>query len=246
MKGLILASGRGSRLGSLTEQSNKCFQQVKGKTLFEYQVQALNLLGINEIGITTGYLRENFKELPYETFYNADWIRTQMVYSLFLASDWIQQGCIVSYSDIFYFGDYLASLLTNKNPIAIAYDPNWLALWKKRSAYPLNDAETLVIDDNGYVKEIGLRPRRIEDIQGQYMGLIYFSSVGARIVRDELISLKPHKMRAYSMTQFLQSLVRKGLPLLAVPYKGIWGEVDTPSDLNLYNEAEFGSWNRPE
>ena len=37
---------------------------------------------------------------------------------------------------------------------------------------PLEDAETLKIDKNGNIKELGKKPSNFDDIEGQYIGLI--------------------------------------------------------------------------
>ena len=37
---------------------------------------------------------------------------------------------------------------------------------------PLEDAETLVMDNNNYVLELGKKPNNYDKIQGQYTGLI--------------------------------------------------------------------------
>ena len=55
MKAIILAAGRGSRLGGLSDDNPKCFNEVGGKKLLEWQIAALNSSGIKDIVIVTGY-----------------------------------------------------------------------------------------------------------------------------------------------------------------------------------------------
>ena len=55
MKTIILAAGRGSRMGNLTDEKPKCLLEVFGKPLIEHQIEALTKGGIEDIAIVTGY-----------------------------------------------------------------------------------------------------------------------------------------------------------------------------------------------
>ena len=52
MKGLILASGRGSRLMPLTRTVPRCMIPVNGKTIFERQILSLKSVGVTDIVVT--------------------------------------------------------------------------------------------------------------------------------------------------------------------------------------------------
>lgn len=58
MKAVILAGGRGTRLGNLTHEIPKPMIRVMGKPLLEYQVELLRDHGINEIWILVNYLKD--------------------------------------------------------------------------------------------------------------------------------------------------------------------------------------------
>ena len=53
MKAIILAAGRGSRMGELSEDSPKCLVEVCGRTLLSWQIAALHGAGIEDIGLIT-------------------------------------------------------------------------------------------------------------------------------------------------------------------------------------------------
>ena len=63
MQAIIMAAGKGSRLGSLTEGKPKAFAEIKGKKLIDYNLGLLEKYGIDEIIIVTGYKCEAFEEL---------------------------------------------------------------------------------------------------------------------------------------------------------------------------------------
>ena len=56
--GLILAAGKGTRMGSLCEYKPKPLLEVAGKSLLEWQVLNFNACGIKKIGINVHHLSE--------------------------------------------------------------------------------------------------------------------------------------------------------------------------------------------
>lgn len=236
MKAIILAAGRGSRMKSLTDERPKCMVELRGKTLLEWQLAALRDAGISEIAIVTGYKRELLAEQGLIEFHNPRWAQTNMVSSLACAQAWLQdEPCIVSYSDIFYSPAAVQSLMTCKASLAVTYDPNWLALWTERFGDPLLDAETFRLNADDTLAEIGNKPRSVDDVQGQYMGLLRFTPEGwAEVVRLRSV-LTPEQSDKVHMTNTLQQVIDAGrVPIQAVAYSGEWGEVDSAEDLFVY------------
>lgn len=223
---------------SLTKDKPKCLIKVQGKTLLERQIQLFHKSGINEIAIVTGYKNEMLSVYNLIEFYNSNWTNTQMVESLALASDWLENDqCIVSYGDIFYDKSAIKSLLQLKNNvnIALVYDLNWLKLWKSRFGNPLIDAETFRINSNNNLIEIGNKPNLISEIQGQYMGLLRFTPEGWKEFQNVRNLTSKKKASLMDMTETLQLfLLKSSMPIYTVPYDGLWGEVDTESDLKFY------------
>ncbi|AQS07136.1 NTP transferase domain-containing protein [Clostridium beijerinckii] len=238
MKAIVLAAGRGSRLGSLTNDNPKCLTELFGKSLIEWQVKALNEAGINEIAIVRGYKKEkiNIKNATY--FDNDIWDKTNMVMSLYKADEWLQKyECIISYSDIIYKSEVIDLLKNNYCDISITYNTNWLKLWKARFKDPLLDAESFRIDDKGKLLEIGKRVDSIEEIQGQYMGILKFKPSGWKKVKAYLDSLSEQEQNKMDMTSLLNKLIERDIEICTIPSSGIWLEVDNENDLNLYKNS---------
>jgi choline kinase len=233
MKAIILAAGRGSRMKDLTEERPKCLVELRGKALLDWQLEALRAAGITEIAIVTGYKRELLADRGLTEFHNARWAETNMVSSLACAQDWLQaEPCIVSYSDIFYSPTAVQSLMTCAAPMAVTYDTNWLELWTKRFGDPLLDAETFRLTPEHTLAEIGNKPTTVDEVRGQYMGLLRFTPEGWKEVlriRDGLTEAQCDKMH---MTGTLQKVIDAGeVTIAAIPYAGEWGEVDSAEDL---------------
>lgn len=62
MKALILAAGRGKRLGELTQTKNKCLLEVNGRPLIASSLDYASQLDISEIIIIVGYQAEKIKK----------------------------------------------------------------------------------------------------------------------------------------------------------------------------------------
>lgn len=231
---IILAAGRGSRMREMTAEQPKCFARLHGRRLLDWQLDAIRGAGIDSIAIVRGYLRESFDE-PVHYFENPAWSSSNMVRTLLQAGEWLQrEDCIVSYSDIVYTPATVAALMKTDGDLAIAYDPAWLQLWSQRFADPLADAESFRL--NGDVLEtIGERCASVEEIQGQYMGLLKFTPNGWRKVTELLRGHSEAEIDRLDMTSLLRKGLAAGWRIHLCPVVGPWGEVDEPGDLALYH-----------
>jgi choline kinase len=235
MKAIILAAGRGSRLGNLTEDKPKCMVALKGKPLINYQIDALTKSGINDIAVVGGYLKEKIFHPQITRFFeNKNWHKTNMVSSLFAAHNWLKKyNCIVSYSDIFYTYLTVKKLKLSKEDISITFDKNFMELWKKRFDNPLDDLENFKVDQKNCLTEIGGKSSDISEIEGQYMGLLKFTPRGWEKVR---IMLEDRKIDNLDMTTMLNLLIQNGVIINAIAINDSWGEIDNVSDLKLYEK----------
>ncbi|MBK3732703.1 choline kinase [Azospirillum brasilense] len=237
MKAILLAAGRGSRLGTATDTHPKCYVSLHGRPLVRWQIEALTAAGIGEIAVVRGYLADFWdrQELPVSRFFTNDrWQQTNMVASLACADDWLAAApCVVSYTDIVYSPGSVRRLMAAPGDIAITYDPNWLSLWSRRFADPLDDAETFRVDARGRLVEIGARPKSLAEVEGQYMGLLRLTPAGWRTVTDYLGGLPAAEADRLDMTGLLSRLLSRGVEIQAVPIADPWCEVDQPSDLTV-------------
>ncbi len=236
MRALILAAGRGSRMGPLGEDRPKCLIQLAGRPLLERQITALRRGGVDEIGIVRGY-RAEMLDFPGLTFFdNARWAETNMVMSLATAASWLRASCvIVSYADIFYRAELVRALAAAAGPLTITYDKSWRDLWARRFADPLADAETFRVGAQGELLEIGGKTRRMEEIEGQYMGLLKFTPRAWRAVDALLGTLSAPVRDRLDMTALLgRLLARRAVAIGTLGTDGNWGEMDSLADVEIY------------
>lgn len=236
MRALILAAGRGSRMGRLSDDRPKCLVDLNGQSLIERQVAALRRGGVDEIGVVRGYRAEMIDLPGLSYFANERWAETNMVMSLTAAAPWLRSGSvIVSYADIFYRSELVRGLAGAPGQLIISYDRAWRGLWTRRFANPLADAETFRIDGAGQLLEIGGKTTRIEDIEGQYMGLLKFTPAAWSAVETLLSTLDAPIRDRLDATGLLRRLLTGNeLPIGTFGTDGQWGEIDNPEDVALY------------
>lgn len=241
MKVIILAAGRGSRLGERTKDRPKCMCELGGRTLLERCLDTLEKAGISraDIGIVTGYRSDMFRAEGVAWFHNADWERTNMFCSLTMAREWLEgETCIVCYSDIVFAPEAVEKLRESGAPLAITSYSGYWDLWKLRMDDPLEDLETFRTDGAGRLLEIGLKPAGPADIQGQFMGLLRFTPESWGWVEETIRHPLPKPVDKLDMTMLLQGMLGRGYPVQAIPTDALWLECDSEQDIAAY-EREF-------
>jgi len=239
---LILAAGQGTRLRPLTNDKPKCLVPLLGKSLLDRQVDTIKKCGVNDIHIATGYRADQIEALGFSTSINNRFDSTNMVESLFSALPFIEKegDLIIAYGDIVYEPKNLVALLACDDEIALMIDSKWRDLWSLRLENPLDDAETLLTDEDGYVTELGKKPDSYEQIQGQYTGLI---KIRGEKIDDFVKFYQSLDRNAYFdgkdfdnmyMTSFLQLLIDSGWQAKAVLVENGWLEIDSVEDLSQY------------
>lgn len=234
-----LAAGQGTRLRPITDDRPKPLVELGGQSLLKRNIETLERAGVEDQLVVTGYRADEIRDLGYDTVHNEDYDETEMVYSLFCAADRFpaNRDLLISYGDILYDESVVDSLLSCDAPVCVVIDRQWRELWADRFDDPLDDAETLAIDDGNEITEIGATPDGYEDIEGQYIGLIKIHSEYVDEIESIYESLSDGGTKSVEMTAFLQHLIDTGWAVQAVPVEGKWLEVDTISDLEYYRET---------
>ena len=237
-KVIILAAGEGTRLRPYTLDRPKCMVEIDGVSLIDRQLEVLKSEGIDDIVIIGGYKSEMLKRGDIKLKVNARYFETNMVWTLFSAEEELEGDVIVSYGDIVYSKNILKALIKSKADIAVTIDKKWEGYWRERNENPLDDAETLKLRKDGTISEIGQKPSSLEEIEGQYMGLMKFSSEGVRQIKSAFHSalesgkLLGKEVENSYMTDLLQSIVSIGGKVASVQIDEDWVEVDTVEDLH--------------
>tara|TARA_B110000444_G_C18800608_1_gene577255 strand:+ start:264 stop:1025 length:762 start_codon:yes stop_codon:yes gene_type:complete len=251
MKAIILAAGKGTRLGKLTLDKPKGMLDFMGKTLLEHQIAIYRLAGFTDITIIRGYKKNkiDYKDIKYID--NDLYDETNMIESLICARDQINDDCIISYSDILFSANLLASLVQNKSSVVITVDSDWKKYWEQRYGCLTEDLEDLQIKNNKVIK-IGQPVTESKSLDYRYVGLNKFTLEGMRqmlsfydkkkLLKEQWKSSGNQFKNGY-MTDILQEMIDDNVEVTPHFTKNEWLEIDTESDYivakELYLNKEF-------
>lgn len=247
MKAIVLAAGMGSRLGEHTKEKPKCLVPLAGKPLLEYQLEALRTI-TDDIVIVRGYMGHliNYPGIRY--YENADYANTNMVGSLMAARSEFEGDCLLCYSDIVYEPRVLDQIQKASSSVGIAVDTDYQDYWKARLGDVQKDSESLQLDDQGRIIEIGRPNPPSDQMHARYVGLLKFDGEGAEAfkrVHDKHASAQAHKndrwynsrsFRLAYMTDIAQAMIDDGVDVRAIKIQRGWIEMDTEEDFQIYHE----------
>jgi phosphoenolpyruvate phosphomutase len=247
---LILAAGEDPALGELVRDRPKCMLDIRGKSILERQIQALNASGIKEIAVVRGYEKEKI-DLPHLRYYDNDRYReTGELASLAMAEDELRGPIVCLYGDVIFDDAIVGRLLRARGDLVIVVDRAYYDVVREGRAEARS--HDLVVTEAppsaGYrfvpstssvrVERIGQRLRP-EEADGEFIGLAMFSERGARLVRETYQDLARSHHGAFheadslaqaSLTDLLQELIDRGHEVICVDvYKG-WMEIDSFED----------------
>lgn len=236
-KVILLVAGEGKRLRPHTLDRPKCMVEIDGISLIERQIKILKTMKLDNILMIGGYKANMLKRNDADLKINDRYHETNMVWTLFSAEDEFEGEVIVSYGDIVYSSKILKALLKSDSDIAVTVDTDWKNYWQARNENPLDDAESLKLDSVGDIIEIGKKPKSINEIDAQYMGLMKFSQKGINQIKKifhnalEVGDLLGKPIETAYMTDLLQATIDEGYSVHSVPVSGGWIEIDTVEDL---------------
>ena len=233
---VFLAAGKGKRIYK-NIKTNKCLIKINKKTIIENLIENIPKSKRNKITIVTGFnsnkIIQKTKKYRVNYIYNPKFQTTEMVETLKLALKNINEDILFSYSDIFYGKELISKILNkNNNNILVPINMNWRQIWKIRNKPIFNDAESLIIRKNK-ILEIGNKIKKIEKVQGQFMGLLFIP----KLLREDILKiLNNKKFQKFQTTKLINYLIKKGFSISAIQLKTHWYEFDDLDDLNNYRK----------
>lgn len=229
---IILAAGRGSRLGGEAEGASKALIDVGGETIIRFQIRQLRAAGIDDLTVVTGFkvdeVREHLAGEEIEFIHNPEYATTNSLHSLSLARERALGGTLVLNSDVLFHPECLRRLLAQdwQNAILVDFESE------------LSDEEMKVrVDANNVVTAISkeLTP---EPGMGENLGIIRMGAEGARAFFDCAADLIATGEKRAWAPHCIQLLIGK-TPFHAVAVNGLpWTEIDFPADL-VYAREEI-------
>ena len=155
MKAIILNSGLGHRMGSITDTHPKCMTEISSdNTILSRQLKKLAAFGIDQVVMTTGYYNSILEEyckglhLPIRfTFVNNPvYDKTNYIYSIYCAKDVLKDDdVILMHGDLVFEPLVLEAILDSK-----------VSCMAVSSTLPLPDKDFKAVIKDGRIEKIGI------------------------------------------------------------------------------------------
>jgi choline kinase len=250
-KAIIVAAGRGKRLGNETDEIPKCMVKVAGRSILHWQLRALEEAGVEDIVVVRGY-RGNLITAPgYKLRFieNPEWERNNILASLMYAAAEMPGGFYFSYSDIVFAPSVAAQLRAETSAagpdVALIVDRRWEDAYVGRTLHPVSEAELARVVETPTgpaVTRVGKQAVPREDAAGEFIGLARFSARGAAALQatwDQALRTvglespfgRAATLRQTYLTDALNAMAETGVQLAPVFIDGTWREIDTQQDL---------------
>jgi len=128
MQAIILAAGMGKRLKELTKDNTKCMVRVNGVSLIERMLRQLDALNLQRIILVVGYEGQKLKDYvdtlsvhtSIEYVNNPIYDKTNNIYSLYLAKDYLMRDNTLLLESDLIFEDELLQMLIDDSRDTLA------------------------------------------------------------------------------------------------------------------------------
>lgn len=230
MQAIIMAAGKGSRLGSLTENTPKSLLEIKGKKLLDINIAMLHKYGIWDITIVTGFEDQKFieatKGVPGITLiYNPFYEFTNVIGSYYMGMKQLHDDFIYLHADTICDISVFDELLRADGDIVLPVDTK-----------PCDDEAMKVRLEDGKIVEI-IKQMPIEVAAGEFIGIAKIKKNVIGDLNNSTIGVLRDKIFTSYFEGALQRVFdMKKYDVRMIETKGrFWGEVDFLED---YQRAE--------
>jgi len=227
---VVLAAGRGTRMGALTADLPKPLLAVAGRPLIAHVLGGLAAAGVRRAVVVTGYLGERVEAalgdgagLGLRLDYCRQARPDGTARALLLAAARLDDApFVLSWGDILvpapFYGEFLDAFAARPCAAQLAVnavdDP-----WRGAAVYLAPD---------GRVTRLEEKPPRGSSTTG-------WNNAGIMLFTPEILDyarrVAPSPRGEYELPQAVTQMVHDGRPVYAVPVRGPWSDVGTPQDL---------------
>ena len=238
MQAIILAAGMGKRLKELTKYSTKCMVRVNDVPLINRFLMQLDSLNLKRIVLVVGYkaneLREHIDTLniktPVEYVENTIFNKTNNIYSLYLAKDYLcMDDTLLLESDAIFEDSVLTKLLENPYPN--------LALVDKYQSWM--DGTVVILEADNRIKSfISKKHFKYKDIH-LYYKTVNIYKFGREFSQSYYVPFLEAYCKALGHNEYYEQVLKvvamlDNAPIKALPLNGEkWYEIDDIQDLDI-------------
>lgn len=251
IEALVIAAGRGSRLGDLTSERPKCLLALGRSTILGTIKTGLTNVGATSITGVVGYRSELLVPFFDAVVVNERWSDSNVLGS-FLAARKLLAACaasstslVVTYSDIAVDDHFFEPLLSTGGDVVLLCDFGWRCRYAGRTAHPISEAELVRSADDRYVdggkyQAASSDGAAAESTLAEFTGAFKLSPRGCRRILDLADALVLSRsagaggtsyLRTAYLTDLFNAAVAAGEVIVLARTSSWWQEVDTSQDL---------------
>ncbi len=245
---VILAAGRGLRLGEYSVEQPKPLIQVNNVAIIDNLIEALIENEINKVIVVTGYLADEFEKYLLEIFgdkvnllfvRNDIYDKTNNIYSLWLAEEYLHEDFCLFEADVFFERGIMKNLVQEKFGNVILID----------KFTPQMNGTVVKIDSNNRVNGMFLTKEQGElfNYSNAYK-TVNFYKISKEFSDNYLCKKLQKHINEKDVNSYYELIIKEAIDQ-GIPFKGLktgdkkWWEIDTPEDLrialSIFNHSEF-------
>lgn len=240
MQAIMLAAGKGSRLGKYTKNNTKCMLEVNGVTLLERTINSLLKANIHKLILVLGYQKENVKKFikdkeldkKIDIYYieNDDYDITNNIYSLYMAKEeFSKDDTILLESDLIYEESIIKDLVKSEyeNAAVIAKYEKWM------------DGTVTTIDDNNNILEFIEKQNFNYDNIDHYYKTVNIYKFSRDYITNFYVPFLESYVKAYGKNSYYELVLKVISSINNSLLKGFvlknekWYEIDDCQDLDI-------------
>ncbi|NTU89491.1 MAG: aminotransferase class I/II-fold pyridoxal phosphate-dependent enzyme [Actinobacteria bacterium] len=238
MQAMILAAGMGKRLGELTGGNTKCMVKVNGVTLIERVLRQLDTLGLSCVVMVVGYQKQGLIDYiatldiktPIEYVSNDIYDKTNNIYSLYLAKDYLmEEDTLLLESDLIFEDGILRELVDNPYPN--------LALVAKYESWM--DGTVVTLDDDDAISSFIPGKEFDYTMIDAYFKTVNIYKFSRRFALEKYVPFLEAYMSSSGVNEYYEQVLRVIVQLGDPTFKAMrlidrdWYEIDDVQDLDV-------------
>ncbi|WP_241665492.1 phosphoenolpyruvate mutase [Teichococcus oryzae] len=230
--GAIILAASGGAAGE-PEQPG-CMVDIRGQSLLRRLAGTLRESGVHDIHVVRGYRKDAVILQGARMIDNDRYAETGEAWSLSCAEHAIKGETLIAYGDILFRRYILDNLLGSKEDVVIAVDA-LAAPQQKAGPRDLVRADRpfsgSYLDDRPAYLEKVAQDVALQELCGEWMGLIRLSARGAAWVREELAAMRAEGVLDHGDMPLLLTRLAGRHPVRVEYFTGHWLDIDTLADL---------------
>lgn len=225
MQAIIMAAGKGSRLGELTKGNPKSFVEIHGKKLIEYNLDILRKLGVSKIVIVTGYRDDAFADLTKDMTevvlkYNPFYSIVNVLGSFYMGMDELDDDFLYLHADTLCDPSVFEELIQLKADVNLPVE------------FKTCDEEAMKVrSENGRLVQI-TKQIPPEEAEGEFIGIASFRKCVIPALRQKAKEvLARGEYSAYFEAAIQELMNDNKYNVKAIDIKdAFWAEIDFQED----------------